>query len=638
MDLIKKIVLIIILFSVYSFGQNKLLRQNDSTAMRIASDLKYVDKASVQTITGQKNFEGTVVFNDTNYTFMKLNGLLGYGDWYWHTRNFWVNTANRPDQVMRFGYNVAPGGGVVNSSDGGITVEMESFYDIVGFPSMEFHLAFISKSSIPYRFLTCNYNTAGLDADLGFQFKDIAYRSNYGVVYAQGDSSIMSYHYPFQYSFEANNTPTINQLNAGHNALLLYPYFDNNDRFYLGDATTFYAPNGYLSFYNNHTRLNNRYFCQSYNSDNDIVNMIGYYDDKLQIKADTSEDIYIYSRNLFHTDWDGNIVNLVNPSYPLDTNGVSIGKKYIDIRTGDIKQILGTNLVVNGDFTDWTGTGKTANPVNWFVSWEDTTKNYVNQSPTGEMHFVYAYPTHQDSSLTLHQLGATVGHLYGYSFDITITGKAAVEIAGNRIDDTFGNITSGIKSGITGPATINELFVLRRYSQTDYCDVVIDNIRIWDMNGSKSVPTYDVPNVLDSLGTLIAGVGSTSIGNPDSLGGQPANAYFDTLSVSIGAMDTVLTGDYPGWKVPNNITITEVSAYTNSGTVTFNIEERGETTPNTAGTDVMTSDLVADTDQQETTTFSNATLDKNDWMALVITSITGDPTLFGVTIYYVKTN
>jgi len=103
-------------------------------------------------------------------------------------------------------------------------------------------------------------------------------------------------------------------------------------------------------------------------------------------------------------------------------------------------------------------------------------------------------------------------------------------------------------------------------------------------------------------------------------------------------MDTVTTGDYVGRKIENNITITEVSAYTNTGTVTFNIEERGETTPNTAGTDVMTSDLVADDNQQETTTFSNSGIARDSWLILNVTSKTGDPTIFGVTIRYVKAN
>lgn len=114
--------------------------------------------------------------------------------------------------------------------------------------------------------------------------------------------------------------------------------------------------------------------------------------------------------------------------------------------------------------------------------------------------------------------------------------------------------------------------------------------------------------------------------------------FTDTLSKSWGVMDTVTTGDYVGWKVDNNITITEIAAYTNTGTVTFNLEERGETTPNDAGTDVIGSDLVADTNQQETGTFSNASIARDAWLVLNVTSITGDPTIFSITVRYVKAN
>ncbi len=122
-------------------------------------------------------------------------------------------------------------------------------------------------------------------------------------------------------------------------------------------------------------------------------------------------------------------------------------------------------------------------------------------------------------------------------------------------------------------------------------------------------------------------------------------AFADTFRVAVWSvgmgntdLDTITTGSFGGIKIENNYTITEVSAYTNTGTITFNIEERAEVTPNTTGVDVITSDLVADTDQQETGTFSNAAIDINDWLVLTIVSITGDPTVFSVTVRGVKTN
>ncbi len=112
---------------------------------------------------------------------------------------------------------------------------------------------------------------------------------------------------------------------------------------------------------------------------------------------------------------------------------------------------------------------------------------------------------------------------------------------------------------------------------------------------------------------------------------------FDTLSISWGVLDTTYTGSLTGWKVPNDITITEISAYTDANTVTFNIEERAETTPNSAGTDVIGSDLVADTNQEETSTFTNATIAKNTWLVPTI-SATGDVSIFTISVRYIKTD
>lgn len=115
--------------------------------------------------------------------------------------------------------------------------------------------------------------------------------------------------------------------------------------------------------------------------------------------------------------------------------------------------------------------------------------------------------------------------------------------------------------------------------------------------------------------------------------------HIDTLvtrTFTWAVMDTIKTGGetLPGWKVPANITITKISAYTNANTVTFNVEERAATTPNTAGTDVLTSDLIADSDQQESTTFSNAGIAVNTWLVPSVTSASGAIALFSVTVTY----
>jgi hypothetical protein len=108
-----------------------------------------------------------------------------------------------------------------------------------------------------------------------------------------------------------------------------------------------------------------------------------------------------------------------------------------------------------------------------------------------------------------------------------------------------------------------------------------------------------------------------------------------TQSVNFTVVDTVKTGGETvwAWKVPYNITITEIASFTNANTVTFNIEQRAQITPNTAGTDCMSADQVADNDQQETTSFADATVPADTWLVCVVTSA-GDVSLFSVTIRF----
>jgi hypothetical protein len=117
------------------------------------------------------------------------------------------------------------------------------------------------------------------------------------------------------------------------------------------------------------------------------------------------------------------------------------------------------------------------------------------------------------------------------------------------------------------------------------------------------------------------------------LDGKMPKAQVQTKEFTI--LDTVKTGGETvwSWKVPYAITITQVSAYTDANTVTFQLEERAAATPNTTGTTVMTSSLVADNNEQTTTSFTNAGQAANTWLTAVV-STAGDVSRFCVTIWY----
>ena len=84
------------------------------------------------------------------------------------------------------------------------------------------------------------------------------------------------------------------------------------------------------------------------------------------------------------------------------------------------------------------------------------------------------------------------------------------------------------------------------------------------------------------------------------------------------------------------VTITRVwcSTKTATSTVTMNLDERAEATPDTAGTDVLTSNLVCDTDSQVTTTFSNAGIAARVPVAWTIASVANAPALVRLHVEY----
>jgi hypothetical protein len=84
------------------------------------------------------------------------------------------------------------------------------------------------------------------------------------------------------------------------------------------------------------------------------------------------------------------------------------------------------------------------------------------------------------------------------------------------------------------------------------------------------------------------------------------------------------TDVFPMWQFETAVTITKVTGTILGGTsFTFNIEERSATTLNSVGTDVMTSDLAADQDGENTTTLSNAGIALGAFIVLAASAISG---------------
>ncbi len=108
----------------------------------------------------------------------------------------------------------------------------------------------------------------------------------------------------------------------------------------------------------------------------------------------------------------------------------------------------------------------------------------------------------------------------------------------------------------------------------------------------------------------------------------------DNRSLSYSIIDTVKAGDlfrihefnYP-------ITIDSVVTNTNVGTHTFNVEHRSHVAPRSAGTDILTADIVADA-YEANSTFDDNTIPANRPLYHVGSAVSGGADRCDVTIFY----
>ena len=83
-------------------------------------------------------------------------------------------------------------------------------------------------------------------------------------------------------------------------------------------------------------------------------------------------------------------------------------------------------------------------------------------------------------------------------------------------------------------------------------------------------------------------------------------------------------------------TITRITHITDTGTVDWNLEERAEATPGTAGTDVYSSDEVSSSTNSVDTTFANATLAEGSWLHFAASAVASSPTKIWVAITFTE--
>lgn len=341
----------------------------------------------------------------------------------------------------------------------------------------------------------------------------------------------------------------------------------------------------------------------------------------------TDSKISLYVANVDTGIWLGSCITVAMPNvnmgqYAGATQRVGDG---IVLTTGNGLGPTTTTLITNPNLETLTGNGisfrlgaahnvvqggTVENIAGWGLWFDSTTSNIAFGNSIYNMDL-------EHDTLGSAYVGGNYNQFHGVDF---LHNKLVVANDDNAF---YGGHTDSVEITATARAT---RFINFAYEYGNAGGIVDNGI------GTLKFPLYNEDTGAFTW-TLNSAFGSGMVKSTDgALSAVTAPVYTESFTV----LDTVKVGGEVvwAWKVPANITITSVAAYTDANTVTFNIWERAAATPNTAGTDsVMTSPLVADTDQQVTTTFVGAGVAADSWLTAVVQAA-GDVARFCVTIRY----
>lgn len=142
-------------------------------------------------------------------------------------------------------------------------------------------------------------------------------------------------------------------------------------------------------------------------------------------------------------------------------------------------------------------------------------------------------------------------------------------------------------------------------------------------NGSAAFSAYGGTSCTNQFPRSLNASGTATCATIDTASVSPALDTF-SKSLTIQSPTTAVT-NLVQWEFPSAITLTRVACSVDTGTVTIQFDTRAESTPNTAGTNVLTSNLSCSTTTGTTTTFSSAGVSANAPLNLQIVSTSGTP-------------
>lgn len=159
-------------------------------------------------------------------------------------------------------------------------------------------------------------------------------------------------------------------------------------------------------------------------------------------------------------------------------------------------------------------------------------------------------------------------------------------------------------------------------------------------SGTGSCTNQFVRGLNDNAAPTCSSVATADIGDAQVTTAKLPDGAVTPVKLSNAARDRVITwslldpatGDSGKLRarLPAAATIITVACDTDTGTVSINPQKRGRTTPNTAGTNALSSAIVCDTNAEETGTINSAGISASELLTLVVTATSGSPTVVNV--------